>query len=139
MNGFATSIKENSRIFFKEITTGPPGKAVNIFDQCAASEIHHNIHDNNALFENKNASDHTSIPIKYRQNDELACGYFSLASALHHVQDQELGETIYNLYHNKDIFEDINSQIKQYAEIIQKKGKKWVAMNMKKQIDHITC
>ena len=62
---------------------------------------------------------------------------FSLASALHHVQDHELGETIYNFYHNKDIFEDMNSQIKQCAEIILKKGKRWGAMNMKKT--HITC
>ena len=83
---------------FKEITTGTPEKIVKIFDECAGSTIQQHIHGNNALFENENDSDHTAIPIKYRQNEERACGYFSLASALHHFQDKELGETFHNLY-----------------------------------------
>ena len=73
---------------FNKITQGPPENKIEIFDECAATEINQHIHESNAVFENTKDSDHTSIPIKYRQNEDLACDYYSLASALHHVQDK---------------------------------------------------
>ena len=70
---------------FKKITQRPSGKIVRIFEGSADTAINEHIHDINAGFEKRTHSDHTSIPIKYRQHEDLACGFYSLASDLHHV------------------------------------------------------
>ena len=97
--------------------------SVNILDECEATTIHQNIHDNNALFENTNGSGHIGISIQYRQNEEQACEFFSLASALHHVQDKELGYKVKNSYHCKVNTINIFSQVKQCVAIVEKEGK----------------
>ena len=112
--------------------------SVNILDECTATIIHQNIHDHNALFENKNGSGHIGIITQYRQNEEQASVFFPLASALHNVQDKKLGYKVQNYYHCKVKTVNIVSQVKQCVEIIEKEGKTWVVMNMKKAIDHIT-
>ena len=93
--------KGKFKTLFEEITKGTPDFSVNILDECAATTIHKNIHDHNALFENTNGSGHIGISIQYRQNEEPACGFFSLDSDLHHVQDKELGGKVHNSYHYK--------------------------------------
>ena len=60
---------------FKQITQGPPDKKITIFYQCADTTINQNIHDTNASFESIKNSDHTLIPIKYRQQKYQACGF----------------------------------------------------------------
>jgi hypothetical protein len=123
---------------FKTITQGSVKEYINIFDACADTEKNINIHDINASVENIKHYDHTLIPIKYRQQKDEACGFYSLASVLHHIQDEELGKTVQICYHNKDQLKQTTSQIFQCAQIVQNEGTKWVATNIKK-IDHITC
>ena len=57
---------------------------------------------------------------------------FSLTSALHHVEYPELGEKIYNYYHITIDGDNKVTQVKQWATIVQKEGKKWKTINMKK-------
>ena len=52
---------------FKKITQGPPDKKIAIPDQCVDTTINQNIHDTNTSFENFKSTDHTLIPIEYRQ------------------------------------------------------------------------
>ena len=108
---------------FKEITQGLPDKKITIKDQCAETAINQNIHDTNASFESIESSDHTLIPIEYRQQKYQACGFYSLASVLHHIQDEELGKTVQISYHNRDQLKHTTSQICQCAQIVQNKGK----------------
>ena len=118
---------------FKKITQGPPDKKIAITDKFADTTINQNIHDTNASFESFKSSYHTLIPIEYRQHKYQACGFYSLASVLHHIQDEELGKTVQSCYHNKYQLKHTTSQICQCAQIVQNKGKKWVAMNIKKR------
>ena len=111
------------KTMLEEITIMNPGLSVNILDECAATAIHQNIHDHNALFENINSSGHIGISIQYRQNEEQVCGFFSLASDLNHVQDKELGYKVQNYYHCKVNTVKIVSQVKQCVEIFEKEGK----------------
>ena len=73
---------------FNKITQGTANKKINLFDACADTEMNQNIHDINPSVESINHNDNTFIPIKYRQQKNESCGFYSLASVLHHIQDE---------------------------------------------------
>ena len=118
---------------FKNITQGSVKKYINIYDACADTEKNINIHDINA------SVDHTLIPIKYRQENNNSCGFYSLASVLHHIKDEDLGLVIKKSYNENEQLKQRTSQVYQCQEIVLKQGKKYNVTNMNKKTDHITC
>ena len=118
---------------FKSITQGSVDVHINITGACADTEMNLNSYSITA------SVDHTSIPIKYRQENNNSCGFYSLASVLDHIQDADLGLAIKQSYNEKEQLKNNMSQVRQCQEIVQKKNKKYTFTNMKKKADHITC
>ena len=49
--------------------------------------------------------------------------FYSLASVLHHIQDEELGIAVQKSYNNKDQLKQSTSQIFKCRQIVKNEGK----------------
>ena len=79
MNRFKVCIKAYFQNFSNKSLKDLLIRKFQIPDQCADTKINQNIHDTNASFEIFKSSDHTLIPIEYRQQKYQEYGFLLIS------------------------------------------------------------